>query len=141
MLSQLTAPEIFPGLTISSAMDGQVICLTPVTFSADTIDTLLNAIKQIEDNRPDDTVLYCMVDFSKNFAAFLTPYGRQRLDQYMSARAEIPAYWAFVLPENFVNVVASVIARQLTGKGLTTKIFSNRDRAMQWLEQVMGEKA
>ncbi len=141
MLSQLPPSEIFPGLAIEFGLDGQVIMLTTTNFSPDTIDSFVEAVKQIDQNQPAGSTLHFYFDFTRNFAGFLTPYGRSRMEEYMDQRIDAPGYWAIVVPERFVMVMSSLITRQLNGKGLTTRVFTRREQALQWLDGFINKTA
>src|SRR5258708_32372959 len=94
MLYQLPPSEIFPGLAIEFGLDGQVIMLTTTNFSPDTIDSFVEAVKQINQNQPAGSTLHFYFDFTPDFAGFLTPYRRSRLQEFMDHRIDAPGSWA-----------------------------------------------
>jgi hypothetical protein len=137
MLTQQASTEVIPGLMFDYILDGQVVRLTASNSSTDVIDAFVNTMKQVEQDQPLDKPLFYLLDFSQNFAGFITPYGKMKVGELVAYGSKVVSYSAIILPKLFVMQTAQLFLNQIQREGATNRAFFSHDQALKWLEDAI----
>ena len=120
-------------IIIESAFDNKLCCLTVSSSTREVIDEFAAIILKRQEGWLPGTIAYYLFDFSKSFASFNTPYGRQRMQDMVRDSRHVSSFVAIVMPNTFIMQIARVVINNFQHRGWTNKLFTDRAEALKWI--------
>jgi hypothetical protein len=135
----LPLPE-YQDITVEMLLNDQVICITVKSSSRATVDRFAEIIQEKVSGLPTDEVVHFLCDFSESFAAFNTPYGKQRMRELMQVRSDLTTYSAILVPHSFVMQIARLFLNSLGNTKARTRLCASREEALTWLREMISRR-
>lgn len=125
--------------------DGKIFHVKIQSHKLEDFRAFYAEVDRLQSQHQRDQPFRILIDFSQNIKSVLTPSLRQMAKEVARKHADIKGYAALLTPKSVLSVVMlpmhSFIEREIRRDQphLAIKVFSDYDKALEWLRQSGAE--